>query len=208
MAATPWAVPAGSWVGQTAYILGGGPSLSLVNLADLRAAGGRVIAINNAFEIAPWADIVWTADSRWIRWNDDGLGACVRKGLFLFVTRAENVSAGFPVLKLGWEEREPISRRQDAVAGWCSGGNAINLAYLHGAKRIVLFGYDMRPVGNWHNKHKSVARDGIYAEKFIPYIVRMATELHHDGVEVINATPNSGLKCFPIVHPDEALSPI
>jgi len=35
-----------------------------------------------------------------------------------------------------------------------------------------------------------------------PYIARDADEI---GVKIINATPNSGLKSFPIVDPEEVI---
>jgi hypothetical protein len=93
------------------------------------------------------------------------------------------------------------------VAGPDSGSNAINLAFLFGARRIVLFGFEMRP-GNWHDRHRRVTPPQRYAEKFIPALEAMAVALKREDVEVINATPGSALTCFPIVAPDEILSQV
>mgnify|MGYP001617909464 CR=1 FL=1 len=58
------------WRGQTAAILGGGPSLTLGQCETVRVAGCRVIAVNNAYELAPWADILYFADRHWWECNN------------------------------------------------------------------------------------------------------------------------------------------
>lgn len=198
-----WKVPAGAWKGATAYILGGGKSLEAVDVASLRDKG-RIVPINNAYKLAPWSGIIWTADARWIRWNMEPLNRFLTDHPdTLFITRAQDQATPFTSFQLLWDEHKALSRDPGTIAGWCSGAGAINLTYLYGATRIVLLGFDMRPVGNWHNEHKTKTPNDIYATKFIPYLERMARELKKEGVEVINATPGSGLTCFPIVHPSE-----
>ena len=57
------------WAGETVAILGGGPSLTLGQCEAVREAGCRVIAINNAYELAPLAAILYFTDRHWWEWN-------------------------------------------------------------------------------------------------------------------------------------------
>jgi hypothetical protein len=80
------------------------------------------------------------------------------------------------------------------------GYQAINIAYLLGAKRIVLLGYDMYPsggklhfFGNYPGELNSGCDFAAWRGKFD----RLATDLEAEGVEVINCTRETALKCFP-----------
>lgn len=194
-----WSVPR-EWGGERVFILGGGPSLSHAPLAALRGAG-RVIAINDAFLLAPQADVHYFADARWFEWNRSDLS--VFAGRYR-VTRAEIVAPGLDVRRLRHDRRRDYSTDPGVLAGYCSGANAINLAALFGARDIILLGFDMRP-GNWHDRHKTPPRPTHHRDKFIPSIERMAPHLAAAGVRVTNATPGSALTCFPIASPDEVL---
>lgn len=190
------------WPGGTAYILGGGPSLAAVDVARLQ--GQHVIAINNAaIDLAPWAEVMWWTDRQWLEWN---LGDIPKHAGSLKVARiAPDGKVPFAVHVVRHERHKPLSRDPSAVAGYCGGGGCINLAYHFGAARIVLFGFDMRPVGHWHDRHLKPTRDHMYAERYIPALRRMAPELTAEGVEVLNASPGSALDCWPIVEPSEVL---
>ena len=198
---TPWSVPC-RWQGRTAFILGGGPSLAEVDVDRLQGLG-PVIAVNDAGLIrAPWADVLYFSDGeqRWFGWNKDQLP--LYRGP-LIVTRQEVAAGSHDIKLLGWAKGVALSTDPRFVAGYCGGSNAINLAFLFGASRIVLFGFDMRP-GNWHDRHKKPARDN-YRDRFIPAIERMAVVLAMHSVEVVNATPGSALACFPIRTPAEIM---
>ncbi len=174
---------------------------------------GRVIAINEAgLTVAPWADVLFFPDHRWFEWNFDRLDlfkgdrritrtdpkirtpACKPK-------LAARIEAALPDLDINIIAREtvaPISFDPMKVAGVCGGGNAINLAFLFGSPRIVLLGYDMKPNGHFHDRHKKNTTPGNY-DRFRRAITLMSVHLRNKGVEVLNATPDSGLECFPMV---------
>lgn len=83
-----------------------------------------------------------------------------------------------------------------------TGQGAINIAYLFGASRIVLLGFDMRMISgqhNWHNKHKGATSHKRYSDVFGPAITKASGVLKAKGVEVINTAKDSALKCFPYV---------
>jgi hypothetical protein len=86
--------------------------------------------------------------------------------------------------------------------GGNSGYQAVGLAYLWGAARIILLGYDMQagPDGNLHHHARHGGALGNptpetlkeWARRF----VQMCIDLRREGVEVINATRETALKCF------------
>ena len=63
----PWR-PTKEWAGETAFIVGGGPSALHADLSTLR--GRKVIAINSSWRAMPWADFLVFSDNRW--WAEHG----------------------------------------------------------------------------------------------------------------------------------------
>lgn len=200
--------------------MGGGPSLSGFDAGILRGRG-RVIAINEAgLTLAPWGDVHFFPDARWLEWNFDRIE--LFRGRYR-VTRQDptirnracspklksRIDKALPDLDIKFVEQERrvvLSARSNKVAGVDGGGGAINMAYLFGVKRIVLLGFDMRPNGNWHtdNPHKKRAPPGSY-QRFAYSIGRMVPLLEKHGVEVLNAGPDSALECFPKIQLEEIL---
>lgn len=82
--------------------------------------------------------------------------------------------------------------------GGNSGYQAINMAYLLGATKIILLGYNMsKPGGKNHffGDHPKGLHNGNY-EAYAKNFDRLAEDLSQEGVEVINCTPNSKLTQF------------
>jgi len=212
-----WRVPLGEWSGSPAHILGGGASLAEFDGSALE--GQRVIGINEAgLTLAPWCDILFWADTRWLEWNVDRLhlhtGArkvCrqspfVRtRGCSKETARAvERAVTAHRILHLPQERKVALSQDAARLAGIDSGGSAINLAYLLGANPICLHGFDMTP-GHFHDRHLMPSQPERYAEQLIPGMRRMARSLEARGAVVINCTSGSALDCFPVGDLDEVL---
>lgn len=206
---TYWRAPR-LWPNATVYILGGGPSLKLLDVERLR--GRHVIAVNNAYQLGDWIDVCYFGDLSWHRIHRDAL----LKFAGLKVTTCVHLENA-PGIKLIRKRNKPsgISRDQSIVC-WnnSSGGCAINLATLFGAKRIILFGYDMRMVDddcNWHRDYPDVQDEKKRKKKeklyltFLKPFDQIARGLKRDGIECINATPGSALTQFPIVEPESVL---
>jgi len=146
-----WTIPK-IWDGDTAYILGGGPSLNDCNLNLIKDK--HVIGVNNAYLMGQWVDICWFGDCRWWDWHKDEL----RKfGGLVATCCVRLLDKGLPLKICQRGKPQGIEKRQNRIA-WNSnsGGSAVNFAYHLGAKRVVLLGYDMRRVNdqaNWHNNH-------------------------------------------------------
>jgi len=197
-----WTVPK-MWPDNTCYILGGGPSLKLIDVNRLRHS--RVIAINNAYELGNWIDVLFFGDQRWFAGYRDLLGGFGG----LKVTRYEGHAREPGVLSVAYKSDRYGICTDPASVCWNlnSGACAINLAVHFGVKKIVLLGFDMRRVGterNWHSKHANERSDGTY-ESYLTVFPDIRHDLDALGVECVNATPGSALTAFPIVDPDSAL---
>jgi hypothetical protein len=193
------------WPDSEVFILGGGPGLNLVDIDKLK--GRRVIAVNNAYQLAPWFDVMFFGDCRWYNWHKKGL----REFAGLKVTACEGYGNGKnPELKAMRRRNSPRGISSDrTILSWNlnSGACAINLAVHFGAKRIVLLGFDMRKINgscNWHEDHETSNRPNHnpYARFLVPF-PDIARDLKNMGIECVNATPDSALTHFPIVSIEE-----
>lgn len=193
-----WNVPP-MWEGETVYVLGGGPSLTRFEVAKLDPS--LVLAINNAWELIPECKVLYFADRRWYDWNKDKLAKFQGEHM---VTRCNiPIRDGGPrvgEIKRMKRSNLPLSHDPSEVSGWDSGSNSVNIAFLAGAKQVVLLGFDMRP-GNWHKNHRVAQNPEHLKNRFIPSLTNMSVELRNTDCSVLNATPNSALKCFPFVNP-------
>ena len=83
--------------------------------------------------------------------------------------------------------------------GGNSGFQAINLAYLWGAARIVLLGFDCKPVGgkdHWFGQHPQGLTQVQPYDLWLDHFPQLAYELKREGVEVINCSRDTALTCF------------
>jgi len=190
------------WKDGVAVIIGGGPSVTQDQIDLIREAHEKgnvhVIAINNAYEIAPWADVLYACDAVWWKWHHEH--TVDFQGLR--ITRSLKARENYP--DLIWIEGEAhdqgLSKRQDSIVNGRIGGyQGINLAVNFGAKRILLVGYDMRNIGglsHWHGDHPNKQRP-IWKHR-IAHFKNMLPDLKERGIEVINCTPGSALDAFPM----------
>lgn len=98
---------------------------------------------------------------------------------------------------------------RDAI---CGGGNsgyqAVHLAATFGASKIVLLGFDMQRTGgrsHSHGDHVKPLGNGsnfsLWIERFGP----LARDLKARGVDVVNASRTTALRCFRQASLEEAL---
>ena len=95
--------------------------------------------------------------------------------------------------------------------GLNSGYQAINLAYMWGAARIILLGYDMQRGPNGESHHHGDHEGGLPNLGTMPEwgrrMVQLGADLRAQGVEVVNATRQTAITCFERQPIDKALSP-
>lgn len=186
------------WPGATVACLGGGPSLTG---ADVDACRGRlrVVAVNDAYRLAPWAEVLYACDDRWWRWQHqlrrDEIAAFA--GLRYSIDPRAKRWPGVQVLRnTGADGLEiaPTGLRH----GRNSGYQAINLAVHLGASRIVLLGYDMQRSGgksHWFGEHPMPGKSLFVA--FREKYASIVKPLRDAGVEVINCSRQTALTAFP-----------
>ena len=189
-----------------------GPSLIPVR-------GFNTITVNDAWRMLPWADVLYAVDNRWWRthkgcpefqgekWSTHTPGKDSPNN-------KEKMAADYGIkCTLGnrIEKGEGFSFDPTTLAyGDNSGFQAVNLALLFGCTTIVLIGFDMRaPGGKFHffGDHPP----GIGQSSSPPYhrwleFFEGAVSSVPDDVRIINATPDSALRCFEMMDPTHALS--
>jgi hypothetical protein len=169
---------------------------------DVDYCRGRasVIAVNDAWRMAPWADVLYSSDVRWWRhygYAPDFQG--VRVGLtYHGLPDVKQWHESFPGLLLTVEHHEGLERREGYVSSTKnSGGAAINLAVHMGARRVVLLGYDMQGQ-HFFGAHPGPIRRSSSFESFRQYIGTMVEPLQQAGVEVVNCSRKTALEHFPV----------
>ena len=208
---------------HTIAVVASGPSLDADQAATITAAQAagrcRVIVVNETWQQIPAADVLYAADAAWwsLRIGD------VRAG---FSGELWTQQEGLVRLAGGkrepWEDAAPrlgvnvirsvagagVHPDPDAVyRGGNSGHQAICLARLFGARRIVLAGFDMqRTAGrsHWHGDHVGLANGN--PASFVPHFEKLAPELAAEGIECINASRATALTCFPRATLADALA--
>lgn len=194
------------WKGETVFIIGGGPSLKNFNWESLRTK--KTIAINKAFYAYPHADILYFTDGRFYNWYKDDID--LFKGEKYTITPGSaSVTADVKILKRG--QKLGLSKEKNMLShGNNSGYAAINLAYLLGAKRIVLLGYDMTNDGTKSHFHDgypvNMTSNSTYTNTFIPAFDSLAPLLKNSGIQVYNACEWSMLRAFPKISHAQALA--
>ena len=189
----------GAWVGQTAFVLASGPSLTAEDVSLVVAYRALhpcvVLVTNTSFRAAPWADVLFFHDWRWWEVHQ----AEVRRS-FTGVTVTLAASRDPAVISLAG---------LDFDAYLNAGGGAISLALMGGCKRVITLGLDAQvgPQGqtHWHGSHPKPCGDAvslpIWAEKFAD----LARVAQARGVPILNASRATALACFPRVVLEEVL---
>lgn len=194
-----WSVPR-LWPGATVAIFGGGPSITAAQVDACR--GLPSIAVNDAYLLAPWAQLLYFADERWWRWHRERPEFQAFSGLKVSIEQAKFTVDAPDVLilrNLSDGDRNVISDDPSGVAtGRASGYQAINIAYLAGATKIVLLGFDARFDGgrtHFFGEHP-IPTPRAWLRDLPQHFTKLADALLARGVDVVNCSPGSALECF------------
>lgn len=197
------------WAGRRCIVAASGPSLT----PEVAAAcqGDRVIAVNDAYKLLPWADVLYACDAAWFeahngspkfageKWSSHGLSPKNDK---------TGIADKFGLRVIAGEDREGFSLDPARIHyGHNSGYQAVNLAILFGADPIILVGFDMRAVDqrlHFFGNHPAPLRT---SAPFAQWRARFhqAAQMLGSTPRIINCTPESALKCFPMMPLAEAL---
>lgn len=186
-----------------AVVAASGPSLCQ---KDVDAAKGLpLIVVNDAYRLAPWADVLYACDERWWEakapefggecWSstDDNPDGTNHKDDALVDRFRLNLVRGKPGIGYSTDPRH-------IHYGDNSGHQAVNLAILFGATRILLLGFDMKGKAHFFGDHPTnwpgPGDYRVYADKF---------KAPPEGVEIINCTPGSAIKAYPFATIGECI---
>lgn len=235
-----WKAPT-MWQGAECVIIGGGSSMpyqfgipeeivrAVIDKKEAPSAytpymekvlqGKFVIAVNNAFLLGRFIDVLLFGDNAWfLSWKKEVLGwyglvvTCAND----FAGVMEDEAPGIKYLPRDTHKPQGISDNPSALS-WNgnSGAAAINLAVHFGVRKIVLLGFDMSLDENgkshWHNAHHPMEMPVTKIKKPPPFhrhlrgFPKIAEDAKHRGVEIINCSPNSMLDVFPKRSLKEAL---
>jgi hypothetical protein len=186
-----------AWPGETAVIIATGPSLTVDDVEYCRGKA-RVIAINNAYELAPWADALYGTDARWWHWHKGVPSFTGAKwsmehsqwgpyrALYPDVQRLKNNGANAL-------EHDPTGLRNGRNSGFAS----INLAVHYGVSKVILLGYDMQPRGgksHYFGEHPNKSKSPY--PQFRAAFETLVKPLKKKGVDIVNCSRNSALNAF------------
>ena len=222
------------WTGAV-VLIAGGPSVTAEQVEQVRlkhqAGKVHVIAINDAYLLAPFADVLYFADARWWAWHTEGVDRPkiglpadeVRKRFAAFAgekcsisnSGAEIKDDAVHILQNQHLNAHGTGLSQDPkklVTGGNSGYQAINLAALAGARTLLLIGYDAREPAkgagaHWFGEHPIVAPRTVFAE-YRQSFERGKAIIKAAGIRVLNCSPGSAITAFPLVDLRKALDEI
>lgn len=213
--------PSPIWMGQDAYIIGGGPSLQGFDWGLLR--GKNTIGCNSAFilgseivKINIFGDHDW-----WLKIGRDK--GAMYGGLMVACCPARHLKDDKTSWLLTMSRHGEASGESGGLGttGLGFNGNtgslAINLALILGARRVFLLGFDMKPKfengsrdfkPNWHDLRHETGNIDCYA-RFIKAFHAVWRDLpfKFPGCEIVNVTDDSNLPYFPKLALKEHFNP-
>lgn len=158
-------------------VLATGPSMSQA-VADVVRSKVKVVAVSDAYRLAPWADVLCSTDAGWWKANPAALEF------------AGDKYGAMPEFR-----GVPGVERFPADSSTNSGLLGVKVAVHLGARRVLLCGFDMnQPGDHFFGRHpaplKSTTADRqeVFKRQFAWFRPR--------GVEIINCTPGSALDCY------------
>lgn len=186
--------------GGTVLVLGSGPSLTQADVTLARAHVDLTIAVNGSYKYAPDAECLYAADAKFWGWHK-GCVATHTVGTEkypAFVGALKYSLSQTPyhvsVLKRGPSTGLTLDPTKVAL-GLNGCFQSVNVAVHLGASKIVLLGVDMKG-SHFHSAHpdRSVPPFSLCIDRF----KTLVEPLRALGISIVNCTPQSALKCFPM----------
>lgn len=168
----------------------------------------RIVAVNNGWWLAPFADILYACDFQW--WERYA-GVPDFAGLKLSQDpKVQRRSWGVQPIELVKND-DTLQLTHVNRVGWGGNGgfHALNLVAQFQPKRIVLVGYDMHLADglHWHGPHPKGMNNpsAPNVERWRRVVDAAAEPLRRFGVDVVNASPTSALAAYPKMDFREAI---
>lgn len=198
--------------GHTVACIGTGPSLTMDQVDAARERGMMLFGCNRTFQDVPDLAVLYAINEAfWAHYWFQGLCEYPAEKWTANPQVAEKYRINYVR-----EQNEPgLSRDPGYIHhGHGSGYTLVNLAYLMGAERIVLLGYDLRYAPDYNGFDREIGSaprhyfgeypssmqhwpkmqvvNGVHRE-----LVELYRSIEEQGlVEIVNCTPGSAIDCF------------
>lgn len=189
-----------------AIIVASGPSLTKEDCELLKDTGWKIIAVNNSWELVPFADVLFACDTAW--WNvhmpkvkEEFKGECW--------TTARRAREIHPLNFMPSEDNPGLNTTGRVNLGGNSGYQAINLAYTFGARTIFMLGLDCKPndqgKAHWFGQHGRGLSQKQNFSKWRERFPKLAKDLEKHKVITYNLSRDTALTCFPRMSLEQAI---
>jgi hypothetical protein len=197
-------------------IIGSGPSLSKDQISSIKtfkhsAIIDFLIVVNDNYKLfKEEADILYAADLEWWQLNYSDIKKTNFSGRLMmpyrerhktFLNTHSDIDTISCINLLGLSDRTKETEKDRIHCNGNSGAQAINLAFIQGAKTILLFGFDMRVENetnkeHWFGSHPKELRSPVSQfEKWIEKFPKIVQDAKKSGTEIVNLScKDSGLK--------------
>ena len=194
------------WAGQYVAIIGGGPSIKRSDVDMLRDRL-RVVVINESFQLAPWADVLYSCDNNW--WQIRHVALNKFNGLK--VTQDDVAAQMFPDLKKiklrpdgpgTYKKYFLMDEWGEVGSGQGSGFQVVNWMAQLAVKGMALLGFDGCTINDqmhWHGRHQGRLNNPNQST-FLAWKMWMenaAPKLRELSIDMVNCSMVSTIGCFP-----------
>lgn len=153
-----------------------------------------IYVVNDNWKLIPGADYLYACDGTW--W-DRHIDEITFEGERW--TQDKPAARQYGLNYIESEQLQGLCREPGKIyTGNNSGYQAINLAYHHGAKLILLLGFDMQFTNgktHWFGDHPEGLKNP-KPDQWIPAFNRLARDCEYEGVKVLNCSRATALECF------------
>ena len=196
------------WSNSPCIVAAPGPSLNDDIASQCYDTGWNVLVVQDAYRLMPWADVLYGCDARWWnahkgcmdfagdKWSTHSKESCSDNKIEVSEKYGLNLVKGEP--GPGFSTNPSVIHYGDN-----SGHQGLNLAILLGSPYIVLVGFDMRHVSGKSHFFGDHPSDLFQRAEYESFVKKFKDA--PEGVTIINATPDSALKCYEMLSLEDAI---
>jgi len=188
------------WLNRPCIVAASGPSLDaevVTACLQARLRGYGIAAVNDAYRMLYFSHVLYSSDKKWWQ-HHRGCKDCAGER---WTAGGNNfdIAKEYGLCIVNGREGDTFSLNPELIHfGANSGFALINLVLLFGANPIVLVGFNMKTVDSkrhfFGDHPKELDNSGNFST-WVPFYDNAAKRLP-DGRVILNATPDSALKCF------------
>jgi hypothetical protein len=190
-------------VTDTIICVASGPSITQHQIDLIKESGLFTICVNRTFELLPNCDAIFACDIRWwYEYYELTQSHSPKSKLYTIAGIADHFykkrSKGQNIVQLDYESGIGLGKHK-LIHGGNSGYMAVNLAYLLGAKKIILIGYDHQHTNgkrHWHSDYdkKKFPYNADNIDRMKDNFEGLAHDLINEGIDIVNCSIETALE--------------